>query len=128
VILDSSAIISILTDEAGADRLLEKLSGAEALAVGAPTLVETSIVLTSRIGPGAHRLLERFLQELGAAILPFSESHWHIAAETHQRFGKGHHPAALNFGDCLAYATARLSAQPLLCIGDDFNRTDLELA
>lgn len=58
-------------------------------------------------------------------MVPFGEDHWRQAAEAYARFGRGRHKAALNFGDCLSYAVARLADQPLLCVGDDFARTDL---
>ncbi len=128
MILDSSAIIAILTEEPGCDQLLARLQGAEPVAVGAPTVLETEIVLTQRLPLAAGPIIERFLQELGAEVLPFDASHWKLAAEAFVRFGKGRHPAALNFGDCMAYATARHSGQPLLCVGNDFPKTDLSLA
>jgi ribonuclease VapC len=68
------------------------------------------------------------LQELGINEIPFSQVHWREAVEAYQRFGRGRHPARLNFGDCLSYATARLAGQPLLFIGEDFIKTDLDQA
>jgi ribonuclease VapC len=58
---------------------------------------------------------------------PFGEGHWRLASQAFARYGNGRHPAGLSFGDCLTYATAKLAARPLLCVGDDFTRTDLEL-
>ncbi len=98
------------------------------MAIGAPTLVEATIVLSHRLGPVAASLVERFLGELAVAILPFDGRHWRQAIEASRRFGKGRHPAALNFGDCMAYATVRTAALPLLATGDDFAKTDLPLA
>jgi len=127
VIVDSSAIIAILLREpAGAD-LVDHLTAAPAAGVGAPTLVEAGIVLASRIGLPGKTLLARFVQEAGLAVIPFSSDHWSVAVDAWHRFGKGHHPAALNLGDCMAYAVAKLASQPLLCIGDDFTKTDLEI-
>jgi ribonuclease VapC len=128
VILDSSAVVALLLDEPAARQVLTRLSAAGDVAIGAPSLVEMSIALTRRLGPVAASLIERFLGELEVAILPFDQRHWRVAIEAARRFGKGRHPAALNFGDCLAYATARVAAQPLLAIGDDFVKTDLALA
>jgi len=68
------------------------------------------------------------LQEAQVAVVPFGEDHWRAAVDAYIRFGKGRHAAALNFGDCLTYATARLSGLPLLAAGRDFSKTDLELA
>ena len=73
-------------------------------------------------------LLSRFLMEGPVETIAFTEAHFGIAIGAWLRFGRGCHPAALNFGDCLTYATARLADQPLLCMGEDFPRTDLELA
>jgi ribonuclease VapC len=61
-------------------------------------------------------------------VIPFGEGHWEAATQAFMRFGKGRHPAALNLGDCMTYATATIAQQPLLCIGNDFARTDVERA
>src|SRR5581483_4641869 len=96
-------------------------------AVGGPTLAETGIVLTARLGPSGRTLLARFVQETGLVVVPFGDEHWAAAIDAFLRFGKGRHPAALNFGDCLTYAVARLAGEPLLCLGDDFAKTDLQV-
>ena len=72
-------------------------------------------------------LWARFLQESRVDVLPFDDTHVDIALEAFSRFGMGRHPAALDFGDCCSYATATVAREPLLCIGDDFPQTDLEL-
>jgi ribonuclease VapC len=128
MILDSSAVVAILMEEPEAETLLAKLQQPGSIGIGVPTLVETSMVLTSRWQRDSVSILERFLSELGALILPFDEAHWHVASEAFLRFGKGRHPAALNFGDCMSYATAKIAGRPLLCIGADFPKTDLDLA
>lgn len=126
MILDSSAFLAIVFREPGYERLVERLGSAPAAAAGTPTLVETAIVLSARIGPAADGLLERMLDEFDIQEIPFGEIHWREAADAYRRFGKGRHPAALNFGDCLTYATARLTGEPLLYVGEDFARTDVE--
>jgi ribonuclease VapC len=128
VIVDSSAIVAIVLREPGWERLVAKLGGEDACAIGAPTLVETALVLTAKLGKGAQPILLRLLQESGLAIIPFAEEHWRIAALAYARFGKGRHAAGLNFGDCLTYAVAHLADRPLLFVGDDFAKTDLEAA
>jgi len=128
MILDSSAIIAVLFKEPGWEELFEKLTAVNEIGIGAPTLAETGIVLTARIGFDARGLLLRFLQELEVATIPFGEALWRKAVEAYQRFGKGRHPASLNFGDCMSYATANLAQRPLLCVGEDFPQTDLDLA
>jgi ribonuclease VapC len=118
----------LILGEPEAELLLPRLSAAGEVAIGAPTLVEATIVLSHRLGPLATSLVERFLGELGVAVLPFDERHWRQAIAANRRFGKGRHPAALNFGDCMAYAAARVAGRPLLATGDDFAKTDLVLA
>ena len=128
MILDTSAIVAILFREPGCDVLLDKLAGAPSPAVGVPTLTEAAIVVSARIKRDARTLIARFLMEGSIATVPFGEDHYGAAIEAWLRYGKGRHKAALNFGDCMSYATAKLSNQPLLCTGDDFSSTDLRLA
>jgi ribonuclease VapC len=127
VILDSSAIVAIATEEPGCLGILEKLDQAATLAVGAPTLVETALVLRSRLAMEPRAFLERFLTDWNVSVVPFGEDHWKMAVDAYARFGRGHHKAALNFGDCLSYATAKLADMPLLCTGGDFSKTDLAI-
>jgi ribonuclease VapC len=127
VIVDSSALVAILLAEPGRQVLVDRLASAAVIGVGAPTLAETGIVLTARIGVAGRSLLARLLDEAGIETVPFTAAHWPIAVDAFARYGKGRHPAALNFGDCLTYATCRLAGRPLLCTGDDFPRTDLEV-
>jgi ribonuclease VapC len=128
VILDTSAIISMMLREQGFEDLIDKLTLAAHAGVGAPTLTETAIVLSSRRREDSRGLLSRFIAESSVSIVPFGDTHYGTTVEAWLRFGKGRHPAALNFGDCLSYATARLAGQPLLCTGEDFSQTDIELA
>jgi ribonuclease VapC len=126
MIVDSSALLAIIFREPGFEALLDRLLATDAAAAGAPTLTETGIVLEARLGKDSHGLLERILDEFGVQEIPFGEVHWRVAVEAFRRYGRGRHPASLNFGDCLTYATARLAGEALLCVGDDFSRTDLE--
>lgn len=128
MILDRSAIVGIVLREPGFEMLVHKLTQAEALAVGAPTLAETGLVLTARLGRDARGLLQGLLREWDATTVAFGEEHWREAVTAYERFGRGRHAAQLNFGDCLAYAVAKLAGEPLLCTGKDFARTDLTLA
>ncbi len=128
MILDTSAIVAVIFQEPGHDSLRDRMAAADDLGVGAPTLAEAAIVVSARMRRDARELLARFLRGADVRILPFDEEHWLAAADAWLRFGKGRHPARLNFGDCLCYATARLAGAPLLCVGDDFHNTDLELA
>lgn len=127
MIIDSSAILAIFFREPGAEELLSMIVEAEFAGIGSPTAAETGLVLTARLQRNATGPLARFFEETGIEIVPFSDLHWQHAIDAYSRFGKGRHPAALNFGDCMTYATATLASQPLLCRGNDFSRTDLEL-
>src|SRR5579871_4025956 len=126
MVLDTSAILAVLLAEAGSERLLEHISESPIVVVGAPTVVEAAIVLSAKLGRDARPLISGFLRE--AEAVPFSREHYEIALDAFLRFGKGRHPAALNFGDCLTYAVVRVAQIPLLCTGNDFTRTDLETA
>lgn len=126
MILDTSAIVAVLLHEPEREVFLEKIESSPQVGVGAPTLVETSVVLMRRSGNAA--LLDPFLAKTQVVVVPFDREHWLAAANASTRFGKGRHPAQLNLGDCLSYATARVGNEPLLCKGDDFAKTDIELA
>lgn len=128
MIIDSSAIIAIIFRERDYERLLEKLTDVNNVGISTATLVETGIIVSARLGRDARPTLYRFLDEAGIVEVPFGAEHWREAVGAYLQFGKGRHPARLNFGDCIAYATSKLAGSPLLCVGDDFPRTDLELA
>jgi ribonuclease VapC len=128
VILDTSAILAILFRAAERDEFLHRIGAASAVGVGAPTLAETASVLAARAGGSGPPHLRRLIERAGIVVVSFDEAHWEVAAHAWLRFGRGRHPAALNLGDCLAYATARVAGRPLLCKGDDFSKTDLRLA
>jgi ribonuclease VapC len=128
VIADSSAITAVFFRQRGYAALIDKLAVAGTVGIGAPTLAVTELALARRLGRDAHPLLARFLQEFGLVVVPFGEAHCRAAAEAFHRYGKGRHAAALDLSDCLAYATARLARQPILCCGRRFARTDLEVA
>ena len=128
MVLDSSAVVAIVLKEAGYQDLLAKIEAAPGVAIGAPTLVETLIVLTARLRGESLPVVKQLLIAAEAEVIPFSEDHSHAALQAHVRFGKGRHRAALNFGDCLSYATASVAGQPLLFVGDDFSRTDIQAA
>jgi ribonuclease VapC len=128
VIVDSSAIIAIVLRERGWEGLVDAIASDPLCGIGAPTLVETGLVLTAKMGPKARVTLSRLLQEAGMTIVPFTDDHWRVAVDAYVRFGKGRHAAALNFGDCLTYAVARLADQALLFVGDDFRKTDVVAA
>ena len=128
MILDTSAVVALFLREPGHERLHAALAKASQPGIGAATLAEAAIVLSSRLQEDARPLLARFLTEAGVVVVPFDETHYAAAVGAWLRFGKGRHPAQLNFGDCLTYAVAKLAGEPLLCVGEDFPKTDLPLA
>ena len=128
MIVDASALLAIVFQESGYEDVLDRILSAPVAAAGSPTLAEAGIVLHARLGARAPGLLERLLDELGIEEISFESVHWREAVEAYREFGKGQDPAGLNFGDCLTYAVARLSGEPLLFVGEDFRKTDLESA
>jgi ribonuclease VapC len=128
MIVDSSALIALIFREPEAERIVASLAEAELVAIGAPTLAETAIVLAAKLGEASRAILSRLVEDLDLIVLPFTAAHGREAREAFLRFGRGRHPAALNYGDCLTYATAKLAGQPLLFVGEDFHRTDLDIA
>ena len=128
MILDSSAVVTIFLKEPGHETVRRKMVEAQVIGIGAATLVETAIVLSARLNRDMRGSLARFTEENQVITIPFTEGHYGIAVTAWLKYGKGRHPAALNFGDCIAYAVARAADMPLLYVGDDFPQTDLVLA
>jgi ribonuclease VapC len=128
VIVDSSAVVAVLKREPRQEEMATKLEDAEIVAIGAPTLFETGIVTIGVLGERGRGLIARFLEGFEVEVIPFGRSHWEVANAAFLRYGKGRHPAALNYGDCMSYATARVAEKPLLYIGNDFAQTDIEAA
>jgi len=125
VTVDASALLAILFAEAGYLDLVDAILEAEVARVGAPTLVETEMALAGRRGRPGGIELASLVRELGLTVVPFGEAEWHRALDASNRFGRGRHPAGLNFGDCLAYATAATAGDSLLFVGQDFRKTDI---
>jgi ribonuclease VapC len=128
LILDSSAIIAVIRREPGHESIVAAMEAASMLAIGAPTLFETGLVMVRAWDVRGRSLVARFLEEKDISVLPFDERHWSVAAEAFIRYGKGRHPARLNYGDCMTYATAKVAGLPLLFVGEDFARTDVAVA
>ena len=126
--LDSSALIAILFAEPGYLELVDRILEADDARISAPTLVEAGLVMSGRRRASSTRKVEGLVAELGVTVVPFGEAEWRLAVDAFVRYGRGRHPAALNFGDCLAYATARSLGDTLLFVGDDFSRTDVASA
>jgi ribonuclease VapC len=125
MVLDSSAIVAIELQEPGFQGLVARIGEAETVAIGAPTVFETAMVLTGRRVRDARPWLSGFLESIDAEVVPFTQEHMNVAMQVFLRFGKGRHPAALNFGDCMSYAVAKVAGMPLLYVGNDFSQTDI---
>ena len=117
--------MAIAFDEPTAPTLKAELERAERLLIGAASLFEACLVITRRTGVDAEGRLLDLIAALDVEILPFDAAQFSLAQAASLRYGKGRHPAALNFGDCLAYAAAKASGARLLYVGEDFARTDL---
>jgi ribonuclease VapC len=128
VVIDSSALLSIYLKEPRYEACFEKISRASIAVIGAPTLLETTMVLSARTWRDARGVIARSLRQLQIQVVPFTEEHFDVAEDAFLRYGKGRHPAALNFGDCMSYAVAALSGLPLLYTGNDFPQTDIQAA
>ena len=125
MVIDTSALLAILQDEPERRSFNEAIEAADSRVMSVANYVEVSIVIESRYGAEGLRELDRFVDRAGIDLVGVDAGQGKIARDAFSRFGKGRHPAALNFGDCFAYALARTLAQPLLFKGDDFAKTDL---
>jgi ribonuclease VapC len=128
MVIDSSALLAMHLREARHEECFEKISKASMVVIGAPTLLEATMVLSARTRRDAHGAIVRSLRQLRVQVIPFTEEHFDVAADAFLRYGKGRHRAALNFGDCMSYSVAALSGLPLLYTGNDFAQTDIESA
>lgn len=128
MILDTSAVVAILAGEPGSDRLIAVLSRNASCRISAATFVELALVLESQFGPEVLRQCDALLRRVGAVVEPVTVAQAHIARQAFHDYGKGRHPASLNFGDCFAYALAKASGEPLLFKGRDFALTDVSPA
>lgn len=129
MVIDSSALISLLLDEPETGRFVDAIAAASTRLMSAPSYVEAAIVIIGRSGFNAQEKLDRLITELDVEIVPFSREQAVYAIAAFHRYGKGSgHAARLNFGDCFTYALAKLSGEPVLFKGGDFSRTDLAIA
>lgn len=127
MIVDSSAMLAVILGEDDADRFDTAMADAKSVRMSAANWLETALV-DSRRSPAATVRFEDLVEALRIEIVPVSVELAYRARRAHQEFGRGNHPAKLNFGDCFAYALAKLSSEPLLFKGKDFAQTDIEPA
>jgi ribonuclease VapC len=126
VIVDTSVLIAILREEADADAYLASIGAAARIRISAGTLLETMIVVDGNRSPLLSRRLDELVKDIPLVIEPVTEEQARIAREAYRDYGRGSgHRAGLNFGDCFAYALARVTGEPLLFKGDDFSHTDI---
>jgi ribonuclease VapC len=128
MIIDTSAVLAILLDERDAAIFAGAIENADDRRMSVANYLEAAIVIDNRGDAVAQREFDRFFQRSGITIQPVTLDEARTAREAYRDFGKGRHRAGLNFGDCFAYALARVSDQPLLFKGHDFSRTDLRSA
>jgi len=128
IVVDTSAIVATLTGEAAGERVTAAVAGAPACLMSAASYVECAIVLTARYGERGANHLRLFLHEAGIDIVAVDTDQAELALDAWTRYGRGRHPAALNYGDCFSYALCASRGAPLLFVGDDFAATDLARA
>ena len=128
MIIDTSALIAILQDEPERKALTRALRDEHARRMSAATLVEAGMVMQGRYGEKGARRLDDLLVRSNVEIVPLTAAHAALARDAFRRFGKGQHPAGLNYGDCFAYALAIALGEPLLFVGADFGQTDVDVA
>jgi ribonuclease VapC len=129
VIVDSSALVAILFDEADAVSYAHTLAVADVIRISAATLLETAIVIEGQAGPTSGHRLDLMLARLDVVTESVTADQIAIARQAWRDFGRGSgHSAQLNFGDCFSYALARVTGEPLLCKGHDLAATGIPLA
>ena len=126
LVADTSALLAALFAEPQRDAVLVALAETDDALLSSCSLLEATIVAQSRLGPEGQAELERLLDAFGVEVSALTADQAKVAVDAWRRFGKGRHPAALNILDCCSYALARAARLPLLAIGHDFARTDID--
>jgi ribonuclease VapC len=126
MVIDTSAILAVLLFEPEAQEIARLMRQSRKRLAPASVILEASIVLLARHGEMGWRMLDEFRQSAAIETISFDEGQALAARDAFRRFGKGRHPAGLNFGDCMSYALAKTEMMPLLFKGDDFRLTDVE--
>lgn len=125
MVLDTSVLVAILSDEPEAPGLEAAIENDPVRLLSAASLLEAAIVVESRYGPAGERELDLLVHRAGVEVVSVDREQVEIARHAYQEFGKGHHLAALNFGDCFPYALSKVTGEPLLFCGTDFGETDV---
>jgi ribonuclease VapC len=125
MVIDTSALAAIFFHEPERDTLRNAIVAAEVRLISAATMVETGIVVEARRGGGAGREFDLFAVRANFQIIAVDAEQAELARSAWRRYGKGRHPAGLNFGDCFVYALAKATGEPVLAKGGDFAKTDI---
>ena len=125
IVLDTSAVVALLQGEDDAPQLARAIADSNGCILSAVSHLEAAMVLIGRSGVGAVEDLDALIARAGIEVVPFDRRQSELARDAFLRFGKGRHPAALNFGDCAAYALAAGRGLPLLFKGNDFSQSDI---
>jgi ribonuclease VapC len=126
MVIDTSALLAILQDEPERRAFNEAIESADARSISTATFVEVSIVIESRYGAEGLRDLDLLIAKASIGLVAVDGEQAHLARMAFSRFGKGRHPAGLNYGDCFSYALAKSLGEPLLYKGGDFSLTDVD--
>jgi ribonuclease VapC len=126
IVIDTSAAVAVLTGEGVGGDVINAIESSDRVLMSAASLVELGIVLEARLGPVGAAVIERFLRAGSIEVVAVNREIADAAMGGWRRFGKGRNPAGLNFGDCFVYGLAATTGAAVLCVGDDFARTDLE--
>ncbi|MGV0990990.1 MAG: type II toxin-antitoxin system VapC family toxin [Mycobacterium sp.] len=125
MVIDSSALVAMLNDEADAPRLEAAVEADPVRLMSTASYLEAAIVIETRFGEPGGRELDLWLHRAGVDLVAVDAAQAEAARTAYRRYGKGRHRAGLNYGDCFAYALAKISGQPLLFKGNDFTHTDI---
>ena len=125
LVVDTSAAVAVIRGEPGADELAGYLEGALVRLMPAAIRVELGIVIEARLGPAGQDVIDRFLRDARIDVVSLDAEQAERAVSAWRRYGKGRHPAGLNYGDCFTYALAERTGHPILCTGDAFAATDI---
>ena len=128
MIVDTSAVLAILFAESDAATYARAISEADSRRMSAASFVEAAMVVEVQTNPAGSRQFDAFFRRAGIVIEPVTEEQAHVARQAYTDFGRARHAAGLNFGDCFAYALAKVTGEPLLFKGRDFSKTDIQAA
>ncbi len=125
MVIDTSAIVAIALNEPDPPEIEAQIANDSIRLISSATVLEAAMVLETRLGDAGGREFDLWLLKIGAEVVPVDAAQAEMARRAWRRYAKGHHSAALNYGDCFSYALAESRGEPLLFKGDDFAKTDV---